>query len=78
MPPGTSTAPDIWGWLAAGRYDLFIIGGLVLYSVWATVQWRAAEKGRLEDLKTIVALAVEVKNHVATLVDLIKDGRRSR
>lgn len=67
--------------LSGGRLDLFIILGLLLALVWVTKQWREAEKGRIEDLRTMIELAAEVKNSVGTLVELVKadnSPRRSR
>lgn len=72
---------ELVAFLSGGRLDLFIILGLLLALVWVTKQWRKAEEGRIEDLKTMVELATEVKNNVATLVELVKDngsGRRTR
>lgn len=69
---------ELTGFLKSGEYVPFIIMGLLLALMWVTAQWRKSEAGRIEDLKTIVALGVEVKNSVATLVELIKSDRRDK
>lgn len=62
----------------AGRLDVVIFIGLLGALLWTVKQWRDAEKGRIEDLRAMVTLATEVKNSVATLVELIKGERGSR
>lgn len=69
---------DLTSFLKSGEYVPFIILGLLSALLWVTAQWRKSEAGRIEDLKTIVALGVEVKNSVATLVELIKSDRREK
>lgn len=69
---------DITSFFEAGRLDVVIFLGLLGALLWTVKQWREAEKGRIEDLRTMVTLATEVKNSVATLVDLIKAERGSR
>lgn len=69
---------ELIAFLSGGRLDLFIILGLLLALLWVTKQWREAEKGRIEDLRTMIELATEVKNSVKELVDLTKGGRRTR
>lgn len=78
--PETLIVTELIAFLSGGRLDLFIILGLMLALVWVVKQWREAEKGRIEDLKTMAVLATEVKNNVATLIELVKadNPRRSR
>lgn len=68
---------DLIRLLESGKLEYFMILGLLLALLWVVKQWREAEKGRVEDLRTMVALATEVKNSVKELVDLVK-GSRSR
>lgn len=68
---------DLVRLLEAGKLEYYIIVGQLLGWLWTVKQWRSAEQGRVEDLKTMVALATEVKNSVKELVDLTK-GRRAR
>lgn len=71
---------DLVRLLEAGKLEYYIILGQLLGWLWTVKQWRSAEKDRVEDLKTMVGLATEVKNNVATLVELVKESspRRSR
>ena len=69
---------EITGFFEAGRLDVVIFIGLLGALLWTVKQWRDAEKGRIEDLRTMVTLATEVKNSVATLVELVKGERGSR
>lgn len=76
---------DLLRFLEAGRFDLVIIVGLLLALLWAVKQWRAAEAdkdklqdARLDDVRLMVQLATEVKNSVASLVQLIERGGRER
>lgn len=69
---------DLIRMLESGNLSVFIIAGLMMGLLWVTAQWRKAEAGRIEDLKTIVALGVEVKNNINTLIELIKGDRRDR
>lgn len=78
MRPGRRIVGELSDFIKAGEWVPFITSALVLALLWVTAQWRKSEAGRLEDLKTIVALGVEVKNNIATLVELIKDDRRGR
>lgn len=69
---------DITKFFEAGRFDVVLFLLLVSALVWVTKQWREAEKGRIEDLRTMVTLATEVKNSVATLVELVKGNRGAK
>lgn len=75
-----SIVADLVRLLEAGKLEYYIILGQLLALLWVVKQWRSAEKDRVEDLKTMVGLATEVKNNVATLVELVKESspRRSR
>lgn len=78
MRPGRRIVGELSGFIKAGEWVPFIILSLLLALMWVTAQWRKSEAGRIEDLKTIVALGVEVKNNIATLVELVKGDRRDR
>lgn len=69
---------DLTKFFEAGRLDVVIFVGLVGALLWTVKQWREAEKGRIEDLKTMVTLATEVKNSVGTLVELVKGERGAK
>lgn len=69
---------DLTKFFEAGRLDVVIYLGLTGALLWTVKQWRDAEKGRIEDLKMIVTLATEVRNSLATLVELIKGDRGSK
>lgn len=68
---------DLLRLLESGKLEYYIIFGQLLGWLWTVKQWRDAEKGRVEDLRTMIELATEVKNSVKELVDLTK-GRRTR
>ena len=73
---------DLVRFLETGNYQALVVLGLILALGWAVKQWRGAEKtkddlhqARLNDVKEMVTLAVEVKKAMESVVKIVGEGR---